>query len=111
MAVRYLLCGLPIVATAEASGNSEFLEKSNSIFVERNSGSVDAGVAEGLRRLATGAFSRIKIREGAFARIVAFRDEFIRDIARVLKERGVDSTDMTAQDIFNRGFSALNDMY
>jgi len=73
--VEYLLCGLPVVSTKADCGRWEFLNESNSLIVEDNEESVNAGVIKAIELLENGNFVPADISANVKRKIDKFRRE------------------------------------
>ena len=105
LAAEYLLAGLPVVSTPSFGGRDVYFHASNSIIVEPTRQAGKAGVEAGLDMLRRGLFNRTAIRNEALLRNAMFRDAFLRDISRVLVERGIPASEATSEGIFSRGWT------
>jgi glycosyltransferase involved in cell wall biosynthesis len=79
--MEYLLCGLPIVSTPSDGGRDLFFEPDHALIVEPEPAAVAQGVAQMIQR----RLSPWDIREKALAKVVGYRQKFLRLIEEIYR--------------------------
>lgn len=87
--LEYLLCGLPVVSTPSRGGRDEFYDSENSIVAEPDPGAIQRAVAQARAKLASGEFSRERIRHNALKRRSEFLETWYAHLQPHLERAGI----------------------
>ena len=104
--IEYLMCGLPVVSTANRGGRDRFLSPSNSIFVS----DTPEAVAEGVAFLSVSSFDRKHIAHEAEMSVMRERQWLSHIVDSTLERHGLAPIEIYNKQLPHHGFSASNSM-